>query len=71
MIRAFPLVLLVVLVVAFARWVLSWTKAAAARRPARRGSSRMGGYAFESRIEGLKRRRRSSPNRSERHEGPA
>jgi hypothetical protein len=69
-IRALPLVLLVVLVVALARWVLSWTKAAAARRPARRGSSRMGGYEFESRIEGLKRRRRRALNPFERHEGP-
>jgi hypothetical protein len=69
-IRALPLVLLVVLVLALARWVLSRTKAAAARRRSRRGSSRMGGYEFESRIEGLKRRRRSSPDPFER-EGPA
>jgi hypothetical protein len=56
--------------VALARWVLSWSKAAAARRPARRGTSRMGGYEFDSRIEGLKRRRRSSPDPFERHGGP-
>ncbi|MGH2640489.1 MAG: hypothetical protein ACRDGO_02190 [Actinomycetota bacterium] len=70
MIRALPLVLLVVLVVALARWVFSWAKAAAARRPARRGSSRVGGYEFDGRIEGLKRRRRSSPGAFARHEGP-
>ncbi len=29
----------------------------------------MGGYEFESRIEGLRRRRRSSPDPFERHEG--
>jgi len=69
-IRALPLVLLVVLVVALARWVLSWAKAAAARRSAPRGSSRVGGYEFEGRIEGLKRRRRSSPKPLERHGGP-
>ncbi|HET6791411.1 MAG TPA: hypothetical protein VFI35_07475 [Actinomycetota bacterium] len=69
MIRALPLVLLVVLVVALARWVLAWSMAAAARRPTRRGSSRMGGYEFESRIEGLKRRRRSSSQPFERREG--
>jgi hypothetical protein len=69
-IRALPLVLLVVLVVALARWVLSWTKAAAAGRPRRRGSSKVGGYEFEGRIEGLKRRRRSSPDPPERREGP-
>jgi hypothetical protein len=61
-IRALPLVLLVVLVVALARWVLAWSRAAAARRPARRGSSRIGGYEFESRIEGLRRRRLRSPD---------
>ena len=70
MIRALPLVVLVVLVVALARWILSWTKAAAARRPARRGSSRVGGYQFDGRIEGLKRRRRSSPEPLDRHGGP-
>jgi hypothetical protein len=68
-IRALPLVVLVVLVVALVRWILSWTKAAAARRPGRRGSSRVGGYEFDGRIEGLKRRRRSSPDPVERHEG--
>src|SRR5918994_291385 len=69
-IRALPLVVLVVLVVALARWILSWTRAAAARRPARRGSSRVGGYQFDGRIEGLKRRRRSSPEPLDRHGGP-
>ncbi len=69
MIRALPLVLLVVLGVALARWIFSWAKAAAARRPARRGSPKVGGYEFDGRIEGLKRRRRGSPDPVERHEG--
>jgi hypothetical protein len=66
-IRALPLVLLVVLGVALARWIFSWAKAAAARRPARRGSSRVGGYEFDGR--GLKLRRRSTPDPLERHGG--
>jgi hypothetical protein len=67
-IRALPLVLLVVLVGVLARWVLAWSKAGAARRPTWRGSSKLGGYEFESRIEGLRRRRRRSPDPFERGE---
>ena len=56
MIRALPLILLVVLVLAVGSWVIGWSKAAVARRPPRRGSSRTGGYQFDSRIHQAKRR---------------
>ena len=56
MIRALPLVLLVILVLAVGSWVIGWSKAAVARRPTRRGSSRTGGYEFDSRIHQAKRR---------------
>jgi hypothetical protein len=55
-IRALPLILLVVLVLAVGSWVIRWSKAAVARRPFRRGSSRAGGYEFESRLEPARRR---------------
>jgi hypothetical protein len=55
-IRALPLILLVILVLAVGTWVIGWSKAALARRPSRRGSSRTGGYEFESRIHQAKRR---------------
>jgi hypothetical protein len=55
-IRALPLILLVILVLALGSWVIGWSKAALARRPSRRGSSRTGGYEFESRIHHAKRR---------------
>jgi hypothetical protein len=55
-IRALPLVLLVILVLAVLSWVIGWSKAALARRPSRRGSSRTGGYEFDSRIHQAKRR---------------
>jgi hypothetical protein len=64
-IRALPLVLLVVLVVALGRWVIAWSRTAAARR----GHARMGGYEFESRIEGPRRRRRRSPHAFEGSDG--
>jgi hypothetical protein len=67
-IRALPLVLLVVLVLVLARWVFSCAKRAAARRPARRGTSRVGGYEFDGRIEGLRRRRGRSLDSRELHE---
>jgi len=36
-------------------------KAAAARRPARRGSAQVGGYEFEGRIASVRRRRTGPP----------
>ena len=56
MIRALPLILLVILVLAVGTWVIGWSKAAVARGPSRRGSSRTGGYEFESRIDQTRRR---------------
>ena len=56
MIRALPLILVVILVLAVGSWVIGWSKAAVARRPSRRGSSRTGGYEFDSRIHQAKRR---------------
>jgi hypothetical protein len=55
-IRALPLILLVILVLAIGSWAIRGIKAAAARRPARRGSARTGGYEFEGRIEAARRR---------------
>ncbi len=61
MIRALPLILLVVLALAIGSWAIGRIKTAAARRPARRGSSQPGGYEFEGRIAGARRRRTSPP----------
>jgi hypothetical protein len=60
-IRALPLILLVILVLAVGSWAIGAIKAAAARRPARRGSARAGGYEFEGRIEAVRRRRKEPP----------
>ena len=59
MIRALPLVLLVILVLAVGTWAFGGIRARMARRPARRGSSRAGGYEFESRLQAARKRRRS------------
>jgi hypothetical protein len=64
-IRAVPLILLVILVLAVGAWVSGWVKAAAARRPARRGSTRTGGYEFDGRIVGARRRRLAPPESGE------
>ena len=56
MIRALPLILLVILVLAVGSWLIGWSKAAVARRPSRWGRSRTGGYEFDSRIHQAKRR---------------
>jgi hypothetical protein len=64
-IRAVPLILLVILVLAVGAWASGWVKAAAARRPARRGSTRVGGYEFEGRIAGARRRRQAPPEAGE------
>jgi hypothetical protein len=55
-IRALPLILLVILVLAVGSLVIGWLRAAAARRPRRRGSSRAGGYEFEGGIDRARRR---------------
>jgi hypothetical protein len=64
-IRVLPLVVLVILVLAVGSWALGEIRSAAARRPARRGSTRMGGYEFEGRIEAVRRRRRNPPGSGE------
>jgi hypothetical protein len=55
-IRALPVVFVVVLALASAGLVIRWARTAIARRPSRRGSSRAGGYEFEGRIEHARRR---------------
>jgi len=55
-IRALPLILLVILVLVVGSWLIGWSKASVARRPSRRGSSRTGGYEFDGRIHQAKRR---------------
>ena len=56
MVRALPLVLLVVIALALVGWLSRWIYAANARRPGRRGSRRLGGYEFEARRDQAKRR---------------
>jgi hypothetical protein len=55
-VRALPLLLLVVIAFALAGWLSRWIRAANARRPGRRGSRRLGGYEFEARRDQAKRR---------------
>jgi hypothetical protein len=55
-IRALPLLVLVVITLALAGWLSRWVRAANARRPDRRGSRRLGGYEFEARRDQAKRR---------------
>ena len=64
MIRALPLILLVILVLAVGSWGVDRIKAIAARRPSQRGSARTGGYEFEGRLEAALRRQRNGPTRS-------
>ena len=56
MIRALPLVLLLVISFVLAGWLARWIRAANARRPGRRGSRRVGGYEWEARRDQVKRR---------------
>jgi hypothetical protein len=55
-VRALPLLLLVLIALALAGWLSRWIRAANARRPGRRGSRRVGGYEFEARRDQAKRR---------------
>jgi hypothetical protein len=55
-VRALPLLLLVVIAFALAGWLSRWIRAANARRPGRRGSRRLGGYELEARRDQAKRR---------------
>jgi hypothetical protein len=65
-IRALPLVLLLILALAVGSWVIGWTRGAVARRPSRRGSSRTGGYEFDPRIDRARRRLRGTTAPAER-----
>ena len=56
MIRALPLLIAVVVVVAPASSALRWTRAAAARRPSRRAAARAGRYEFDARSDQVRRR---------------
>jgi hypothetical protein len=55
-VRALPLLLLVLIAFALAGWLSRWIRAAIARRPGRRGSRRLGGYEFEARRDQARRR---------------
>jgi hypothetical protein len=55
-VRALPLLLLVLIAFALAGWLSRWIRAANARRPGRRGSRRLGGYEFEARRDQARRR---------------
>jgi hypothetical protein len=67
-IRALPLLFIVVLALAVAGWVIRWSKEATARHPPRRGSSRAGGYEFEGRIDHARRRLKGVTRPDERPE---
>lgn len=56
MIRALPLLLGVVLVLALVSWAVRWSRAAAARRPSRRPAAGRGAYEFDARADQVRRR---------------
>jgi hypothetical protein len=55
-IRALPLLLAVVLLLALGSILLRWARAAAARRPIRRGAPALGSYDFDARTDQVRRR---------------
>jgi hypothetical protein len=67
-IRALPLLLLVVVALALVSWFLRTVRATNARRPGRRGSRRTGGYEFEARRDHAKRRLEGVPGPAERRD---
>ena len=56
MIRALPLLLAVVVLLALGSILLRWARAAAARRPIRRGAPGPGSYDFDARTDQVRRR---------------
>jgi hypothetical protein len=68
-IRVVPLLVLTVLVFVGLSWISRWVRAAAARRPGRRGSFRAGGYEFDRRRDQAKRRLKGVPALAERRDG--
>ena len=69
MIRALPLVIVAVAVLAVAIWAARGTAAAVARRPRRRGATRMGGYEFDPRTDQVKRRLKGVTGPDEQRDG--
>jgi hypothetical protein len=67
-IRVVPLLVLTVLAFALLAWLAGWLRAAAARRPSRRGGPRMGGYEFEARRDQAKRRLKGVAGPAERRD---
>jgi hypothetical protein len=55
-IRALPLLVAVVVVLALVGSVLRWAREAAARRPGRRAAARAGSYEFDARTDQVRRR---------------
>jgi hypothetical protein len=55
-VRALPLLLAIVLVLALGSWILRWARATAARRPVRRGAVGPGSYDFQARTDQVRRR---------------
>lgn len=68
MIRALPLVLLIVVALALVSWFLRWARATNARHPGRRGSRRTGGYEFKARRDQAKRRLEGVPGPADRRD---
>lgn len=68
MIRALPLVLLILIALASASLLARWARAANARRPGRRGSRRTGGYEFDARRDQAKRRLKGVAGPAERRD---
>jgi hypothetical protein len=67
-IRAVPLLILAVVGFAILAWVIRGARAAAARRPGRRGSRKMGGYEFDRRRDQARRRLRGVGGPAERRD---
>lgn len=63
-----PLLVLVVAALALVTWIVRWTQRAAARRPGRRGSRRVGGYEFDRRADQAKRRLKGVAGPAERRD---
>ena len=63
-----PLLVLTALAFALLAWAAGWIRAAAARRPSRRGRPRTGGYEFEARGDQAKRRLKGIAGPAERRD---
>ena len=68
MIRALPLILLAIGILAGVSLATRWTRRAWARRPGRRGARGTGAYEFDRRIDRMRRRAKRVPGAEERRD---